>query len=96
MLLLELPAVLVENIVLAAACDSEPYNTCRLREVNHFFERVARKAIANRWLCDLTDSEARSMLDPFRLRLIETFIGDHDRRGNARIRCVRVSGRTFS
>jgi hypothetical protein len=70
MLLLELPAILVEDIVLIAACDLDPYNACRLREVNRFFERVATKAIATHWLCRLTNGEAQNMLDPFRLRLI--------------------------
>jgi hypothetical protein len=83
MLLLELPAVLVEDIVLIAACDFDPYNACRLREVNRFFERVATKTIATHWLCRLTNGEERNMLDPFRLRLIQIFIGDHDRGGNA-------------
>jgi hypothetical protein len=79
MLLLELPAILVEDIVLIAACDLDPYNACRLREVNRFFERVATKAIATHWLCRLTNGEAQNMLDPFRLRLIQIFPGDHDR-----------------
>ena len=79
---LELPAVLVDDIVLQAACASDPYNACRLREVNWFFERVATKAIAMHWLCLLMNSESQNMVDSFRLRLIQIFIGDHDRRNN--------------
>jgi hypothetical protein len=82
MLLLELPFVLVQDIVLAAACASDPYNACRLREVNRFFEHVATKAIATHWLCKLTEGEAQNMLDSFRLHLIQLFIGKNDRGNN--------------
>jgi ankyrin repeat protein len=104
MFLDELPAVLVEDIIVEAACDMELFETCQLREVNRelglievivsadhpgFFEMVATRIIADDWIYKLTSEQAQNIPEAFRKRLIKLYVGDQDRGENGKKSALR-------